>query len=1124
MKKQKKYSMKTTYKSYLINLIIIFLMVNKSVFAQIDQSDVVLQIGHSSKVNQVVFTPDERYFLTCSNDHSVKVWNTLSGKNFTIYDNEREINGLAIAPNGKTGAYFTDKSIKIFDIQTKEMKGEYKSGIESLYAVDFLKDDLLLIRSMKHFIIWDTKSQTEKDKVPCSYTFRDKIFFTLNAERTAMAIVEENYKVVVYKLPGIIKTARFSIDPDKVNYISTLGHTITDIKFSPDGKTIACATNSGQIGLYDLEKRKLFILRDAKEAFSMLTFSNDGNRLFVANENKIHKIDVETGKLISQNNRHKSSISAMIFSPKSNYLTTAYAGDVRGDNDYSVKLWSGNTNQLIKSYDLTGYRTLDLSFIQKTNKLVLYRDDESLLEFDLSLLKLKEITNPFQVKTGQVYICPTSGQILISNFEGEIVKLNPDKNYQSEKFSAFKDHYYIYQMAFMPSSNTIVVASMFDSNQESYKLSVFDTKKEAVVSSKVIPKLTYLAVSTEKNIAIGFKDKIEIFDQQLNQILQIPLSNRTPSMLQFSANGKNLTVGYEDGEFMTETYNVKLGIRKHSIDAKGLRDLRGTSSGKRSIAIPVFNGRELISGGNYKDFSIRKYATLTGDLISTFKGHKSEIVSISISNDSKYMISSSFDGTIKIWDYSSGKELATLATFNKDGFVIYTPEKYYRASKDAASAIAFNRNGSLLPFEQLDLVYNRPDIVLNKINAADSLTQLAYYNAYKKRVEKMGFKSLDPDKSLDIPQLNLIGLESMEMSTPESKLTLKVKANDAKHPLKRINIWVNGVPVYGIKGYPVENNSKTFEKDFTIELSQGLNKIGVSAHNSQGFESLKTTFEVSSTQAKRESKVYLIAIGVSEYINSEYNLTYAAKDALDLATVFKENYNNKNVVTHIINDQKATSENILALKQILNQTAVNDEVIVFIAGHGLLDRDLNYYIATHNVDFENPQHNGLPYTEIENLLDGIPSRKKMLLIDACHSGEVDKSSGLLANNSAANIEGVSTRGFKTNKSPQTSMGTYESFELMKELFADLRQGTGAVVISSAGGAEFAFESSEWKNGVFTYALLEGLKTGNADADKNGEIVVSELRNYVFERVKKLTNGQQNPTSRRENLEFDFRVW
>ena len=53
---------------------------------------------------------------------------------------------------------------------------------------------------------------------------------------------------------------------------------------------------------------------------------------------------------------------------------------------------------------------------------------------------------------------------------------------------------------------------------------------------------------------------------------------------------------------------------------------------------------------------------------------------------------------------------------------------------------------------------------------------------------------------------------------------------------------------------------------------------------------------------------------------------------------------------------------------------------------------------------------------------------------------------------------------------------------------------------------------------------DGLKNGQADANKDHVITVSELQAYVIDEVRKLTQGGQNPTARRENLEYDFPVY
>ena len=76
---------------------------------------------------------------------------------------------------------------------------------------------------------------------------------------------------------------------------------------------------------------------------------------------------------------------------------------------------------------------------------------------------------------------------------------------------------------------------------------------------------------------------------------------------------------------------------------------------------------------------------------------------------------------------------------------------------------------------------------------------------------------------------------------------------------------------------------------------------------------------------------------------------------------------------------------------------------------------------------------------------------------------------------------------------------------------------------ASAGTEFSYESGEWKDGVFTYAMLNGITSGKADLNEDGRISVDELKRYTAEQVIKLTAGKQHPVSRGGNLDMDFTV-
>jgi len=164
---------------------------------------------------------------------------------------------------------------------------------------------------------------------------------------------------------------------------------------------------------------------------------------------------------------------------------------------------------------------------------------------------------------------------------------------------------------------------------------------------------------------------------------------------------------------------------------------------------------------------------------------------------------------------------------------------------------------------------------------------------------------------------------------------------------------------------------------------------------------------------------------------------------------------------------------------------------------------------------------------LEWLLDSIPARKKLLLIDACHSGEVDRSEELAVAESGKEAMGnsvvaIKPKGITIRK--KKAVGLDNSFALMQELFTDLGNANGAAVISAAGGLEFALETPEYQNGVFTYALITGLKEKKADHDADGKITIQEIKTWLSNEVFRLTKGRQKPTSRSETIDNNWVIW
>ena len=465
------------------------------------------------------------------------------------------------------------------------------------------------------------------------------------------------------------------------------------------------------------------------------------------------------------------------------------------------------------------------------------------------------------------------------------------------------------------------------------------------------------------------------------------------------------------------------------------------------------------------------------------------------------------------------KELCSFINLGIENDITLIEGGYYQSTQSAAKSLYYVTKGlKTIGFEQLDVKYNRPDKVLKSIGNTDTALINSYRKAYEKRIKKLGIDTTAFREGYSVPEADFANRDGIEYEQKSGTLKLHIKANDSTYQLDRFNIWVNEAPLYGQRGISLKRkNRNNIDTLITIALSQGENRIETSITNVNGTESYRMPLIVNYTPAvKQKEMTRFIGIGIDKFSDSQHNLEYSSKDIRDLAKKLKEKYKDDIIIDTLFNEN-VTVSNVKALKQKLQQTSINDKVIISYSGHGLLSKDYDYYLSTYSVNFQKPEENGLAYDELENLLDSIPARKKLLLIDACHSGEVDKEEGIAMQRMADSL-GL-TKGIIIDDSTiQTQqLGLKNSFELMQSLFVNVGKSTGATIISAAAGNQFALERGDLKNGVFTYSLLEAM-------DKNKTIKISELKKIVGERVEQLTNGMQKPTSRNETIAVDWNLW
>ncbi len=488
------------------------------------------------------------------------------------------------------------------------------------------------------------------------------------------------------------------------------------------------------------------------------------------------------------------------------------------------------------------------------------------------------------------------------------------------------------------------------------------------------------------------------------------------------------------------------------------------------------------------------------------------------------------EGGIRVLDLlAEGRAVhrADLWSLPGSGWFAVTPQGHYACSVGSERHVFFRTGGEMHPFEQFDAQLNRPDLVATALGA-EAAVVAALGRAHRRRLGTLGEMPgtvASPDLR-ETPELILQDGLPLTWDAEAIEIRFEARAPSGKR-LRELEIFANGVRLDpGDSGNPAGRGETSGA--FRADLAPGGNLIEARAIDESGARSFLRGARLHRGSGGTSPDLYVIAIGVSDYSDDRFDLTFAAKDARDLGQALRHVATGFGQVHHLeILDGNATRESILGANALLRNSRPADRIVIFAAGHGLLDQEYRYFFGTTDIDFENPSVRGLSYEALESLFEGVPARERLLLMDTCQAGSVDVA--LLKALEEGTVELPETITVKSNEglraaaaiTPETRI---EGQRFVEELFRDLRRGTGTTVISASRGLEFALESEDWKNGVFTYAFIDTI--GNAashDLDGDGILRVSELLSAVSRSVSAMTGGLQNPDARSVNLAADFPV-
>lgn len=840
-----------------------------------------------------------------------------------------------------------------------------------------------------------------------------------------------------------------------------------------------------------------------------VAFSPDGKTLAGATDGLIKLWDVHTGALVQDYNLGTEKITFLGFV---NVKDGAPA--VISANDHALRVWQPGTNHTVRS-DLPSHFPLSSAgdeMFWKAGHLkwtVKVGSDGSTL-----ILSYRDKTKLIDFSTGQARTLSPVG----------VMALSPDG-----KTAA----------AFGPANKTGGVrVKLYDTATEK-ELATLDTSLDEATEPMVFsPDGKTLALSGTK---WNRDDRLIIYSTQLLSLDTNQVTKELDGKRRFfwagglSPDGKVLVLG-EEAYGSIQLWNIKEGngfvtirpdtdgipLLSFSADGKYLatREKFGPEPEPESEIWDVSTGRKL-SDAEAKEIDLTNFES-TSDI-----GPDDKRILVPSPNGLIEVRGGDTNGALDILNAKTGELLALLIDIGANDWLVVAPNGLFDGSPAGWRQLLWRFNNDTFDNAPLEAFFKEfyypgllqeimegrtlrpPDRNLSEIDIRQPDVKILAVDDQKLEVQPSGHAAVLPtvlerravEIAVEVAENNQAARHANRRDLRLAQdLRLFRNGSLVKHWKGNVFDGENGCEPVGVKsGEPRRVICKA-----TAAITAGENLFTAYAFNNDNVKS--NDFAATLTggpSLKRDSTLFVLAVGVNEYANRNFSLTYAVPDARDFAAEVEarqkhiKQYARTEVIT--LYDAQAKKQSILnALVALSKKVQPEDAVIVYFAGHGTIgscwsgaparDRASDrFYLVPYDLGYSGK----LPARCVQSMLDTIV-RHSISDVDLEQAFELMDAGQLLLVIDACN-SGRALESEEKRRGPMNSRG-----------LAQLAYEKGMYVLSAAQSFQAAKAPKRLGHGYLTYVLVaEGLRTPAADVNIDGQVVLREWLDYAVRRVPRM---------------------